>query len=559
MNSVIGYGMNTARMTSQPGVESPAMTGREKGHLALLCAIAAFLLGWGIERPLYHSDESRYAQIGWQIWEGGHWIMPRLEGSPYIDKPPLHVWCIAVAVGALGHGNIAPRLVSFLSALALVPMLYFAGRRKWGHAAGLWAGIVWMTSAMAVSVGRGVAPDMLLGVLVTGAILSFWRALDTGKGAWLGWVLSALAFLTKGPIAFFIAAMAGVGYAVFHRQFSFRKVRIALGIPLCLLVLAPWAIWTYLECPQFYERFFINQNLGGFKGEVHHPQPFWATSLYAIGGMAPWSLLLIPAMIRERGAWKDPAIRFLLFWGLTIVVFFSISVSKLATYVVPAMPAFSLIFGVFLSRAVGRAADAIPYVVFSLGGAGAVVLLSLRPTVNIGGTDITVAKSALIVGAVSAIGYAVGAIFAARGRLQMAAFATVCTGAAMIVPGLHAVRDYCDVYRSSQYLLERNLKRLGDSPIVLYKKRDYSVTYYLRRQAHHIGMPGELEYGIKEMKVENRYILPDHGLREFLDENVRAGVVTSPHGAEKLRTEYPDLIEVDREGSFVLFVTRALK
>gem|GEM_PF-5193295 len=547
-------------MATPPEEVSAGMTPREWKHLALVILIACFTLGWGISsRPLYHSDESRYAQIGWWMWESGDWIVPRLEGSPYIDKPPLFVWLIAGAIGLFGHGNLAPRLIPFLSSIAIVPMVYFFGRRAWSHSAGLWSAAVWATSGLALGLGRGVAPDMLLGACTTGSVYFFWRALETGRGAIYGWVLAALGFLTKGPVAFLVPALAGLGYWILHRRFSLRRVDFWAGLPVCFLILAPWAYATWEACPQFFERFFINQNLGGFKGEVHHPQPFWATAVYAFVGMAPWSILILPAAIRDRAFWKEPFVRFLLFWALAIVFFFTLSKAKLATYVIPAMPALALVCGALISRSTGGRWDAVPAFGLALAGAAGAVLVAIHPELKVAGLQIRIAPSAIAAGAVVMVGSVIGVILALRRRPRAGAIAAVATIAAVLIPGIHAIRDYGDVHRSSQFLIERNRGRLTGVPVILLKQRDYSVTYYLKRQAYHVGRPSEVEYGQDHVDPRNPYMLPDHGLRAFLTQHPRVGVVTSPSGAETLRSEFPELVEVDRAGKFILFVTPNLR
>ncbi|MBI2900790.1 MAG: glycosyltransferase family 39 protein [Planctomycetes bacterium] len=536
------------------------MTRREWGHLALVLVLAVYALGWGIaSRPLYHSDESRYAQLGWAMWENGDWITPRLEGTPYIDKPPLFVWLIAGSVGIFGPTNFAPRLIPFFAALAVVGMVYFAGRRVWGHAAGIWASLAWTSAGLTIGLGRGVAPDMLLAALTTGAVLSFWRALDTGRGALVGWVLAALAFMTKGPIAFFVCAMAGLGYGIFHRRFPWRRLEILVGVPVCLAVMAPWLFATYKVCPQFFPRFFVSQNLGGFMGEVHHPQPFWATTVYAVAGLSPWSFLLIPTAEHDRAMWREPAVRFLLFWALSIIVFFSLSVAKLATYVIPAMPPLCLVCGVLLARAAGRVRDSIAYWGFAAAAVGGAVFVAVHPVVRIGGADIRIASSAIVASAITAAGMGIAGAAALRRRPRAAAGIAVATVMVVLVPGMAAVRDYCDVSRSSQPIVDRNRELLSRCRVVLYKKRDYTPTYYLRKQVYHVGMPSELEYGLKHVDRTNLHLIPDHGLPEFLARNPLVAVITSPSGEARLREELPHLVAVDRVGTYVLLVTPAAR
>src|SRR5919107_223856 len=69
--------------------------------LVLLLLPAAMLyptLGFHLLEP----DEGRYAQIPREMLAHGNWVVPTLQGEPYLDKPPLMYWLVALSYKAFG-------------------------------------------------------------------------------------------------------------------------------------------------------------------------------------------------------------------------------------------------------------------------------------------------------------------------------------------------------------------------------------------------------------------------------------------------------------------------
>ena len=73
------------------------------GMTLLLAAIAAVLLLTNLKYALIEPDEARYAQIALEMVHTGDWLVPRLHGEPYLDKPPLLYWLTAASFQAFGE------------------------------------------------------------------------------------------------------------------------------------------------------------------------------------------------------------------------------------------------------------------------------------------------------------------------------------------------------------------------------------------------------------------------------------------------------------------------
>ena len=96
---------------------------------ALLALFAvAYLAPLGI-RPLYETDEFRYAEIPREMLASGDWVVPRLDGMRYFEKPALGYWLTASSMALFGQNPFAVRLPVALSAGVTALALFLLVRR----------------------------------------------------------------------------------------------------------------------------------------------------------------------------------------------------------------------------------------------------------------------------------------------------------------------------------------------------------------------------------------------------------------------------------------------
>src|SRR5688572_6423906 len=99
---------------------------------ALVVALAGTLLGQG-DRQLWAPDEAREAGITLAMARTGDYVVPRLNGRPFLEKPPLFHAAGAVVLDATGsRGPFAVRLPAALFALATLAATFALGRRLGG-------------------------------------------------------------------------------------------------------------------------------------------------------------------------------------------------------------------------------------------------------------------------------------------------------------------------------------------------------------------------------------------------------------------------------------------
>src|SRR5262245_1432802 len=68
--------------------------------LLVLVVVPAVLLYPCLAFRLLEPDEGRYAEIAREMVERGEWVVPVLQGEPYLDKPPLFYWLVALSYQA---------------------------------------------------------------------------------------------------------------------------------------------------------------------------------------------------------------------------------------------------------------------------------------------------------------------------------------------------------------------------------------------------------------------------------------------------------------------------
>lgn len=196
---------------SRLGATSRAMTGR----LTIFGACFIIALVWaGIYLPALGSvqlehEEPRRALPAIHMLATGDWLVPRVGATPYLSKPPLLNWMIAVTFKLTGRrSEWAVRLPSVLAALALAITAVAVGGGSWlGAEGGLLAAIFALTNLTMIESGR-LAEIEALYTSLTGIALILWMtSWHQGVNGWRLWLLPApflaLGLLAKGPTHLF--------------------------------------------------------------------------------------------------------------------------------------------------------------------------------------------------------------------------------------------------------------------------------------------------------------------------------------------------------------------
>jgi 4-amino-4-deoxy-L-arabinose transferase-like glycosyltransferase len=332
-------------------------------RLAVLIALGMVpLYGLGLV-GLVDYDESAYGEVARAMLASGDWLAPKLCGHPFFEKPPLLYWTAAAGMKLLGVGPAGVRVGTVLAG-ALAPLALFAfARRPLGTVAAFASALVLAASLEFAVLARLAVTDMLLVlwfVVCLGALHRAFEARDRGTGWFaLACAAAALAVLTKGVIGLLFPVAAGMLELASRRRWrdALRLDWLALAFTVAVGVGFSW--WLALGLTQpggfaFIRPLFFEHHVGRFGRPMqgHSGGVLYYVPVLLVG-LFPWSPLLPVAVARAGLRAGDERARFVrlfaVFSALT-VVFFTVSATKLANYVAPALPGLALLIGALLAR-----------------------------------------------------------------------------------------------------------------------------------------------------------------------------------------------------------------
>ena len=324
--------------------------------LVLGALLVGFVAATGA-RVLNVPDEGRYAEVARWMLRSGDWITPRLDGVPFLDKPPLFYWLEAVAFAIFGVGHGAARLVTALLGFAGCVMVYVAGTRLYGRRAGLLGALVLAANPYYFFASQYVNHDLAVSTWITAALLAF-AVGDRREGrARLGWLLAGyaamgLAVMTKGLIGLVLPLGAvGVFVVATARWREVPRYALPAGLAVVAAVAVPWHLLAQQRNPDLLHYLFVVQHFRRFAGSgFNNPAGPAFYPAVILAGLLPWSPLLPAALRRAWRAFRADRLGgrsdlLLLAWAALVVVFFSIPESKIAGYVLPALPPLALLVG----------------------------------------------------------------------------------------------------------------------------------------------------------------------------------------------------------------------
>jgi 4-amino-4-deoxy-L-arabinose transferase-like glycosyltransferase len=323
--------------------------------LTLLCAVL-YVPGLG-PLPATDRDEGRFIQASRQMIETGDLVRIRYMHEARNKKPAGIHWLQVASVGALSTAASPERwpyrLPSALGALAAVLLLFAAGERLFDRKTGFLAAALLASSLMLVWEAHIAKTDAVLLATVMAAQFALVRLFAADRDGvrapiwapYLLWAALGIGILIKGPITPLVTGLTAIGLWAFGFWRNFwRQAKPLIGVPLMVLIAAPWFVAIILADPTFVQEsaghdFF--KKLISFQ-ETHGGPPGYYL-IASLATFAPGSLLMGLAL---WWAWKqrrEREIALCLFWLIPFWIILEIVPTKLPHYVLPAYPALALI------------------------------------------------------------------------------------------------------------------------------------------------------------------------------------------------------------------------
>ncbi len=360
--------------------------GRRAGWYGTWCLLALALAtlgsGLGTSRRLsYH--EAIVAQGALEMCDAGDWLIPTLDGRPWLEKPPLAHWLVAAlgtVSGRIDEGTA--RIPSALAAFGIALVVASMAARRYGHDIGLLAGLVQLTTAWTIQRGRLADADIHLAFLIAVTVLAYDRVREIARELgsepeegrrrlcawrWAFFGLLGATSMAKG-LGFGAVLILGTVAACTLWDRDSRTTRALVYPPgwlLSLAIASAWPLAVIARYPEAIDLWFthIRDRLGSesahFAGE-----PTWQVMLSPLTSTLPWSpMALFGLGIALQSARRDPESmghpsptcdhRLLLCWAVVPIAMLSCATVKNEHYLIHALPPWAIGAALGLSR-IGR-------------------------------------------------------------------------------------------------------------------------------------------------------------------------------------------------------------
>lgn len=317
---------------------------------------------------VWTADEPRVAAIGAEMATQDSWAVPRLGGEPFLEKPPLYWWVQATVFRLAGTTSSGlARVPSALFGIVTLLLTFALGRRFLSAQRSMMGCLVLLTMASFLRRTHWVIVDMALLFAVTGALCCFVYAERRPPGRRGGLLFGmygflALAFFSKGIVGPGIPSLGMLAYLLWTRRTrAFLGWHVALGAAGIGALIGLWLWRVHADVgAEGLRTFLVYNNFGRFFADTAgydggHERPFYYYLTQGLAELLPWTPVLLVALLSLRRNWsvvsdsdKD-ATRFALATTVPVVVALSFASTKRGLYLLPLLPAVSVLLGAWLT------------------------------------------------------------------------------------------------------------------------------------------------------------------------------------------------------------------
>lgn len=519
---------------------------RTHGALLACAGAIAIALTWNVDGyPLFEPDEGRNAEVMREMAAANGYVLPRLNGLPYLDKPVVYFATGALAMEVAGPTEKAARFPSLLFTLLTLAVVGGFAHRLFG-APGAWTAVIATAATpFTIAYARTVIFDSALTFFVVSSLIAFFLAAESppasaapaasaapdgpdGRGgagnarrSWwgvLGWVAAAGGILTKGPVTLVFVLGVALPYVLWRRRW--RALVDPVGLLAFVAVILPWVLAVSRQVPDFLRYVLVVETVQRVTSPaLGRAGPIWYFFPIVLGATLPWIVATMVGwrrdVLRPGGAAPDRRTVFLLLWIAVPLLVFTLSQSKRPQYVLPLVPAVALL----LARVWHHGGTPLPG---ARAAAGGLVILGgglvARRDWIAGLFDTTPEVAALIPPTALALGLAAAiagsVVFALAERRDVVLLALALPACAIPVAGMPLLRTI-GADRSSGALADA-LEPVVTARTQVVAVRTYplSLPFYLGRELTLVTEDGaELTSNYVTRHVDLMRRLPDSPLR----------------------------------------------
>lgn len=320
----------------------------------LVYAVLVLGSGFGARDP-WPPDEPRFALIAREMADTGNWLIPRIAGELYPDKPPLFFWVVAGLYRLTGSLRVALFLPALLAALAALVLVHDLARRLWSARVGVCAAAALTLAVQFVEEAHSGQIDGFLLGWTTLSLYGLLRHLLLGPawGWWvMGWGAAGAGVITKGvgflPLLLLIPYLLWGRGSVRGEWWRWLAGPVALVAVVAAWLVPMWVTTTGSGDPAllaYRDEILLRQTVTRYADPWGHFRPPWYFLVNVIPVFWLPLVLLLPWLVgRWRESWRGRDLRVVLplAWVALVVLFFSLSPGKRGVYILPALPAFVL-------------------------------------------------------------------------------------------------------------------------------------------------------------------------------------------------------------------------
>ena len=337
--------------------------------IVLIFGIIIFILDLGAT-GLVDETPPLFAAAARAMSESGDWLTPKVNGIFRFDKPPLIYWLMGFFYSLPkieiwdSLGTISARLPSSLGSLFLMLMIadtLYCWPQKGDKQflTPIVGSLGFALSPLIIIWSRTAVSDALLTGTLGISLLLFWRrmASENNDKCIAAWAFLGFAILTKGPVAFVLATLTITFFLIIQKDWRslLNKINPKKGFLITILISVPWYVLELLrEGRPFWDNFFGYHNFQRYTSVVNnHSEPIWFFLYIMILASLPFTPFLYHGIfiafreflksLKESCGVPDSLYTYSLCWLSAVLIFFSISATKLPSYWLPAIPAAAIL------------------------------------------------------------------------------------------------------------------------------------------------------------------------------------------------------------------------
>ncbi len=311
-------------------------------YTGIVVIAALFLLPLLGSVHLFDADETNYAETAREMIVSGDYLTVQVDFEPFPEKPPLFFWLQALSMKVFGINEFAARFPNVLCGIVSLMMLYFFGRKIYGHRFGL----LWILSYGAAILpffffkSGIIDPWFNLFIFIGFALFIFYLDPKKKQVRLRNLLLSALFFglavMTKGPVAMLIFLLSFLAFFILKRfRISTSASHVGLFILVTSLVGGSWFVFQATSGNSGVVREFISYQMKLLSSDSSIHDGFFGYHLVVLlVGVFPASIIAMKSITKKAEDTELQSLfkQWMYILSLVVLILFSIVNTKLLHY-----------------------------------------------------------------------------------------------------------------------------------------------------------------------------------------------------------------------------------